>query len=172
MQKVLTKEFFLRPTLLVAKELLGKFLVIEVGGSKKEAMITEVEAYDGPLDLASHASRGQTPRNKIMFADGGNWYVYFCYGMHYMLNVTIGVKDYPAAILIRGVEGAKGPGRVTKFFGIDKSFNEQSATKKTGLYIVDKGVVIKPKDIKKTARTGVDYAGPIWATKEYKFYIE
>lgn len=171
MRKLLDKKFFLRPTLIVAKELLGKYLVLEKNGKRIEALITEVEAYDGFEDKASHASRGQTPRNKIMFEEGGRWYIYFCYGMHHMLNVTTGERDYPAAVLIRAIDKAKGPGRVTKYFGIDKCYNEKPASKKTGLYIEDRGVKIDPKKIRKTARTGVDYAGLVWAKKEYKFFV-
>ena len=101
--KVLNKNFFNRPTLIVAKDLLGKYLIRRLNGKIKRFMITEVEAYDGFKDKASHASRGKTVRNAPMFGEAGVWYVYFTYGMHYMLNIVTGKKDYPAAILIRGV---------------------------------------------------------------------
>jgi DNA-3-methyladenine glycosylase len=110
-RKVLNKKFFCRPTLEVAQDLLGKFLVCKTSslykgglrGVKEVAvMITEVEAYDGPNDKASHASRGLTERNAVMFDEGGCFYVYLCYGMYEMLNIVTGKKDYPAAILFRG----------------------------------------------------------------------
>src|SRR3989338_2229715 len=101
MRKILPQSFFDRPTLAVARALLGKFLVRRTGKKTLEAMITEVEAYDGPEDRASHASRGITPRTKIMFGEAGRLYVYFTYGMHWMLNVVTGSRGYPAAVLIR-----------------------------------------------------------------------
>ncbi len=97
------KKFFDRPTLVVAQDLLGKFLVRKRNGKVITAMITEVEAYDGPKDKASHARHGLTARNTPMFGPAGHWYVYFTYGMHWMLNVVTGAKGYPAAVLIRGV---------------------------------------------------------------------
>ncbi len=115
MRKILSEKFFNRPAPEIAKDLLGKFLVRRfprkspaqncVGDKsaprETAMMITEVEAYDGPFDKASHASKGRTERNKIMFGPPGYFYVYFTYGMHWMLNVVIGPKDYPSAVLIR-----------------------------------------------------------------------
>jgi len=134
------------------------------------AMITEVEAYVGPQDLASHASKGRTPRTEVMFGKSGYWYVYLIYGVHYCLNIVTEEKDYPAAILIRGVEDISGPGRVTKYFNIDKGFNAMLASKKTGLWIEDRGAVIKPTQIKRGKRIGVDYAGK-WKDKLWRFYM-
>ena len=133
MKKILTQESFDRPTLKVAEELLGKYLVRKYRGREIAAMITEVEAYDGPNDLASHASHGRTERTKIMFGPPGRWYVYFTYGMHWMLNIVTGPEEYPAAILIRAVEEVNGPARTTKFFKVDKQFNGKTASRKTGL---------------------------------------
>ena len=133
-------------------------------------MITEVEAYVGPQDLASHASKGRTPRTEVMFGKSGYWYVYLIYGVHYCLNIVTEEKDYPAAILIRGVEDISGPGRVTKYFNIDKGFNAMLASKKTGLWIEDRGAVIKPTQIKRGKRIGVDYAGK-WKDKLWRFYM-
>ncbi|MBI2626024.1 MAG: DNA-3-methyladenine glycosylase, partial [Candidatus Nealsonbacteria bacterium] len=102
----LQRSFFLRPTLLVSKELLGKYLVRKIGRKILVGKITETEAYDGFKDKASHASRGNTERNKVMFDEGGRWYVYFTYGMHWMLNIVTGPQKYPAAVLIRGIDKA------------------------------------------------------------------
>ncbi len=135
-------------------------------------MITEVEAYDGSKDKASHASRGKTERNKAMFGEAGNWYVYFTYGMHWMLNIVTGPKDYPAAILIRGTDKISGPARITKYLKIDKKFNAKPANKKTGLWTEDRGVKINPSMIKRGKRIGVAYAGE-WADKPYRFtYVQ
>ncbi|MDI6717744.1 MAG: DNA-3-methyladenine glycosylase [Patescibacteria group bacterium] len=101
MKKILPKKFFNRSALIVAKDLLGKVLVRRYKGKIIRLIITEVEAYDGFNDKASHASKGKTERNKIMFEKGGYFYVYFIYGMHWMFNIVVGPKNYPAAILIR-----------------------------------------------------------------------
>ena len=131
-------------------------------------MITETEAYVGPEDKASHAHRGKTSRNAPMFGPAGRWYVYFTYGMHWMLNIVTGRKDYPAAVLIRGVEGISGPGRVTKKLKIDKRFNNKSASQRVGLWIEDHEIKIKKSKIKRLPRVGVDYAGK-WAKKPLRF---
>lgn len=167
---ILKNYFFEKRTIPVAQKLLGKFLVRKIGKKEIAGMITEVEAYIGMEDKASHASRGQTERNKIMFGKAGHWYVYFTYGIHWMLNIVTEKENYPAAILIRGVENAKGPGRLTKFFQIDKSFNGKSADRKTGLWIEDRGVKINPRQIKRGKRVGVGYAGK-WKDKLWRFYF-
>ncbi|MCL4437553.1 DNA-3-methyladenine glycosylase, partial [Patescibacteria group bacterium] len=119
MAKILNQNFFNRPTTKVAKELLGKFLVIRKGNQKIALMIIETEAYDGPNDKASHASRGKTKRTEPMFGEAGNFYIYLIYGMYYLLNVVTGPKNYPAAVLIRGAEKIdknplklNGPGKI------------------------------------------------------------
>src|SRR3990167_9807467 len=139
MARMLGPAFFDRPTLTVAKDLLGKFLVRRVRGKTVALMIVETEAYDGFKDLASHAHRGQTPRNTPMFGKPGTIYVYFTYGMHWMLNLVCGKKEYPAAVLIRGVEGVSGPALLTRFLKIDKSLNHKPLGKKTGLWVEDRG---------------------------------
>src|ERR1700722_17791779 len=97
--KILPQPFFNRPTLLVARELLGKYIVHRHGRKMISLMITEVEAYDGPLDLASHAGRKRyskdatTGRASIMFGEAGRFYMFFTYGIHWMANVVTGPKD-------------------------------------------------------------------------------
>lgn len=168
MKKVLKEGFFEQPTLLVAENLLGKCLVRK----GRAFMITEIEAYDGFDDKASHASRGETPRNKVMFGEAGVWYVYFVYGMHHMLNIVTGAKGYPAAVLIRGVEGISGPARLTKALGVDRQMNEQKAEPEGGLWIEDRGIIIPKNRIKKTPRIGVVYAGEEWALKPWRFVLK
>ena len=99
-----------------------------IDGSVSRYMITEVEAYRGIEDLACHASKGRTLRTEIMFQEGGCLYMYFIYGMYWMLNIVTGGKDDPQAVLIRGVEGYSGPGRLTKSLGIDKSYYGEDIT--------------------------------------------
>jgi DNA-3-methyladenine glycosylase len=177
---ILPPAFFNRPVLKVAPELLGKYLVRRIGrgqASKTIALpITEVEAYDGPHDKACHASKGRTARTAPMFGPGGRFYVYFCYGIHWMLNIVTGPKGYPAAILIRAAGGINGPAKLTKHLQISKSLNKKPADKASGLWFEDRGTNrskdrIAKKDIKRSPRIGVDYAGPVWAKKPYRFTL-
>ncbi|MBI2640867.1 MAG: DNA-3-methyladenine glycosylase [Candidatus Sungbacteria bacterium] len=201
MHKLLSKDFFNRPTLQVAQELLGKFLVRKIGHRKIFGIITEVEAYIGPKDKASHASRGRTKRTEVMFGKPGYWYVYLIYGMYYCLNIVTEKEHYPAAVLIRSIvtsdshsnilkniriDEVRGPGKVCKYFKIDKRFNAKHANKKTGLWIAahspseraspnkvgreDYGIKISPRQIKRGKRIGVDYAGK-WKDKPWRFYV-
>jgi DNA-3-methyladenine glycosylase len=170
-RRVKAKEFRSRDTVAIARRLLGKYLVHGTPGGEVAAMITEVEAYDGPRDRASHASRGRTPRNAVMFGPGGVWYVYLCYGVHEMLNLVTGPDEYPAAVLIRGVEGVAGPGRVTRVFGIDRRHNGTACAPAGGLWIEDRGVRLRRGAIKAMPRVGVDYAGPVWAGKRWRFVL-
>ena len=166
MGTILNKAFYQRPVLTVAEELVGKYLVCENG----EGMIIEVEAYDGPEDKACHASKGLSERTAPMFGPAGHWYVYLCYGMYWMLNIVTGDQGYPAAVLIRGVGKFDGPGKLTKNLKVDKQFNSLKADKKTGLWIEDRGEIIKPSAIKRTPRIGVAYAQE-WADKPYRFVL-
>lgn len=172
MKKELKEDFFNRDTKIVAQELLGKFLVRKIGKKEIAVMITETEAYDGPNDLASHASKGKTKRTKIMFGRPGNFYVYLCYGMHYMLNVVTREHGYPAAVLLRGIENFDGPGKVTKFFKIGKNFNAKPAEESTGLWFEDREEVVSKNNIKKLPRVGVGYAGPAWSDKKWRFKLK
>ena len=156
----------------VAPWLLGRILVrAAVDGGVTRHVITETEAYNGPEDKACHASKGRTARTDVMFRPGGVWYVYLCYGMHEMLNLVVGPEDFPAAVLIRGVQGAEGPGRVTKRLGINRTLNGLPATKASGLFIEDAGSVVSKKWIQTSPRIGVDYAGPVWAGKRWRFVL-
>ncbi len=175
MNHMLPADFFNQDTVTVAKKLLGKFLVRSINGKEVAAMITETEAYDGLQDLASHASRGMTPRTEIMFGHPGNFYVYLIYGIHEMLNVVTREHSYPAAVLIRGIltednTHLDGPGKVTKFLAIDRSLNTKPASKATGLWVEDRGVI--PPKIHKLPRIGVAYAGPIWSAKKLRFLMQ
>jgi DNA-3-methyladenine glycosylase len=159
-------------TVELARRLLGRHLVVRrPDGSIQAHRITEVEAYDGEADLASHASRGRTCRTEVMFGPGGVWYVYLCYGIHEMLNLVTGPRDRPAAILIRGLEGLPGPGRLTRALGIDRRFNGAPATRKTGLWLEDRDGPEARFRIRASARIGVDYAGPVWARKPWRFTL-
>lgn len=208
---IVPQNFYNRSSLLVAQDLLGCFLVRkfssdnrlslakrEVGRESKISLsltkgeikrgvlklkIVETEAYEGSNDLASHASRGRTPRNEVMFGPPGITYVYFTYGMHYLLNIVTGKIDYPAAVLIRAVEpiiiseqkikpATNGPAKLTKCLQIDKNFNNTPIyIKKHGLWIENRADKIKSSQIVKTTRIGIDYAG-IYKNKKWRFYLK
>jgi len=172
MRKVLSKKFFERPAPITAQDLIGKYLVKKEHGKESAFMITEVEAYEGHEDKASHASKGKTKRTEIMFGPAGVFYVYLVYGMYEMLNITTGAKDYPAAVLIRGVEDINGPGRLTKSLKIKRVLNGKKVACESGFWIEDRGEKILKNRIKKTPRIGVDYAGPVWSKKQYRFVLE
>lgn len=160
-----------RGTVALARALLGKVLVRTTAAGREERVIVETEAYVGAQDLACHASKGCTPRTQVMFGPGGVWYVYLCYGIHEMLNLVTGPAGHPAAILIRGVEGAIGPGRVTKRLAIDRALNARPAAPESGLHLEDHGIIAPPRHVIAGPRVGIDYAGPIWAAKPWRFQI-
>ena len=110
MSDKLTKDFYTRNVLIVAREVLGKIFVFDEkqNGKKLSAKIVEVEAYDGKIDEAAHTFNGKTERNKIMFEDGGYLYVYFTYGKHFCANIVTGKKDHGTAVLLRGMEPING----------------------------------------------------------------
>lgn len=166
----LPDDFFQRDVLEVAPELLGKLLVREFdNGILKKYSITEVEAYRGKNDLACHASKGRTPRTEIMYHTGGHIYMYLIYGMYWMLNIVTSVKDIPQAILIRGIEGFNGPGKLTKALALDKSFYGQHLNTSENLWIENSE--IKP-DYITTPRIGIDYAGEIWKNKPWRYIVK
>jgi DNA-3-methyladenine glycosylase len=166
----LTKDFYLRDVLDVAPGILGKQLVLKNSDKTlKRFLITEVEAYRGPEDLACHASKGRTPRTEIMFHPGGNLYVYFVYGMYWMLNVVTGKIDEPQAVLIRGIEGYNGPGKLTKMLGIDRSYYGEDLTESDRIWIEDAG--LKP-EYKTSPRIGINYAGDYWKEVPWRYIIK
>ncbi|MCS7222797.1 MAG: DNA-3-methyladenine glycosylase [Anaerolineae bacterium] len=151
---VLPLEFYARDTLIVARELLGQRLVRMIEGVRLSGHIVEVEAYQGEDDLASHAARGKTLRNAVMFGPPGHAYVYFTYGMHYCLNVVTEPEGTPAAVLIRAIapieglemmrqnrpgqpdeELTNGPAKLCQALRIDRTCNGVPLTEASGLFI-------------------------------------
>ena len=168
----LAADFFDRPADRVARDLIGAWLVVRgADGSTTRHAVFETEAYLGAHDLACHGSRGLTKRNATMFGPAGRWYVYLCYGMHWMLNIVTGGEGVPAAVLIRGVGDHVGPGRVTKALGIDRSHDGQPASRRAGLWFEAGGVRVPPRRIARTPRIGVGYAGA-WAKKPLRFVVD
>lgn len=151
-----------------AKALLGKWLCRRLpDGSVLKARIVETEAYCGESDTACHAHCGKTARNAPMYEPGGIAYIYLCYGMHNLLNVVTGVKDYPEAVLIRGVEGSIGPGRVTKFLQIDRTLNREPLTTSKRLWI-EADEAPQPC-FKATPRIGIAYATNHDQNRKWRF---
>jgi DNA-3-methyladenine glycosylase len=160
----------MRPAADVARELIGMTLVRVTDEGTRRYMIVETEAYEGAHDLASHSSKGRTARTDVMFGPAGRLYVYRIYGLHWMLNVVTGEADEGAAVLIRGLDGISGPGRVSACLEIDASLNARPATRATGLWF-EFGVRSKPVRVECTRRIGVDYAGPYWAQRKLRFKL-
>jgi len=169
---LLSRDYFKNTnTVMLAEDLLGKYLVRDLGnGQLMKSMIIETEAYHGETDQACHARFGKTDRNQVMYQEGGVWYVYLCYGIHWLLNIVTGERDFPSAILIRGITDASGPGRVTKRLGIDKSFYGLTASPESGLWVEDHGYCSNGK-IDITPRIGIDYAGEC-AKKPWRFVLK
>jgi DNA-3-methyladenine glycosylase len=174
----LSRRFYQRPALAVARALLGKVLVHQGARGVRAGRIVETEAYLGPHDLASHASRGRTARTEVMFGPAGHAYVYLVYGMHWCFNVVTGQTDEAAAVLVRGVEplagippGVRtdGPGRLTRALGIDRAQNGADLTR-AALCILD-GRGPARGAVRRGPRIGVDYAGR-WATRPFRFWVE
>ena len=169
--KRLTQSFFERPTLQVARDLIGKSLVRRIGRTPILAMITETEAYIGENDLACHARFGRTARNSVMYGAAGVWYVYLIYGMHWMLNVVTEKEDKPAAVLIRAAainrsgENLCGPGKVTKGLKVNGSFYGKSAISGE-LEIQDYGM--SSMRVITTPRIGIEYA-QAYKSKKWRF---
>jgi DNA-3-methyladenine glycosylase len=165
--------------LLITEELIGKFLVTNIDGMLTSGMIVEAEAYNGVVDKASHAYNDRrTKRNEIMYADGGFAYVYLCYGIHHMFNVVTNQKDIPHAILIRAVvpmdgietilkrrnqetitnKTSNGPGTASTSLGI-KTLHSGISLSDNVIWLEDRSITFKKKEILKSPRIGVDYAG-------------
>jgi DNA-3-methyladenine glycosylase len=164
--KRLDRSFFARDVLEVAPNLIGKQLVINDGSICIGYMITEVEAYRGEEDLACHASKGRTARTEIMYHSGGHLYIYLIYGMYWMLNIVTGRKDIPEAVLIRGIEGYNGPGKLTRQLNIDKSFYGEDLCESERIWITEGNGTFR---FARTPRIGIDYAGEPWISKPWRF---
>ena len=156
---LLKTEWFSRPATRLAPLLLGKLLCRRLpDGTVLRYRITETECYFGEEDTACHAHKGRTPRTDTLYQGGGITYVYLCYGIHSLLNLVTGEKDHPEAVLIRGIEGASGPGRVTKRLEITCADNRLILTPENGIWIEDDGT--PPPAYVALPRVGIDYADP------------
>jgi DNA-3-methyladenine glycosylase len=176
----LNRDAFNRPTLRVARDLVGIYIVRSFNGRRVSAMIMETEAYKGPKDAASHAyGWRRTPRVEPLYRDGGTAYVYLVYGMHWLLNFSTAGEGKPEGVLIRGVaiergagrEIVVGPGRVTRSLRIDKKLDGVDVTTSKEIWLEDRGIRMPAWRIMKGPRVGVDYAGPYWAARPWRFWV-
>ncbi len=174
MRRILSRIDFNRPTLSVARSLIGKYLVRSIDGRMLAGKIVEVEAYVGPQDKACHASKGRTPRTEVLFGPPGVAYVYLIYGMYHCLNVVTEREEFPAAILIRAIEIdgelIDGPGRLCRALQIDRCLNRVDLTTCESLWFEDRGILVERGDVGAHPRVGVDYAGE-WAKKPWRFRL-
>ena len=155
-------EFYHRPCLEVARDLVGKVIVHK--GIRMR--ISETEAYCGEADTACHASRGRTKRTEVLYADAGTIYVYLCYGIHWLMNIITGDVDDPQGVLIRACAEAPGPGKLTKQLGITGAHNRKSILETPDLWIEDDGFrcqIIPDK------RVGIGYASQEDQDKLWRF---
>ncbi len=170
MNERLKKDFYRNDIAIVAEKLLGKIIVRKFEtGVEERFRISEIEMYIGEEDLACHAAKGRTKRTEVMYSDGGRVYVYLIYGIHWLLNIVTGKMNQPQAILIRGVKGINGPGKVGKVLKLDKSFYGEDLEKSNRLWIEDDGLFY---NYTAHPRINVDYAGKIWKNKLYRFKID
>lgn len=173
----LQEKFYCQSTLEVAKQLLGKKIVIQKP-NYLEARIIETEAYLGPQDKAAHTCNGKTKRNQIVWGSPGCLYVYLIYGMYWMLNITTDARDLPQCVLIRAVDAkgvsldkTNGPGKTARFLGIDQSFYGESLITSKRIGVID-ARALPDKNIITGPRVNIDYAGTPWTKKRWRFYIK
>ena len=182
----LSPNFYNRPTLTVARELIGARLVRILDGIKLVGIITETEAYISQKDLACHAKAGLTARTALMFGEPGHAYVYFTYGSHWMLNVVTEREGFPAAVLIRAIqpiEGVEimsarrsgrdtfGPGKLTQAMGITKSENGADLTETTNGLWIEAGVKVPNSLVTKGPRVGLNNTPEPWLSKPWRFLV-
>ncbi|HEX5314450.1 MAG TPA: DNA-3-methyladenine glycosylase [Gammaproteobacteria bacterium] len=183
----LPRDFYARGAVAVARALLGKLLVREYRGERLSGIISEVEGYLGERDSASHAFRGPTPRNAVMFGEGGHIYVYFVYGMHHCMNVVAGREGRAAAVLLRGIrplEGiatmrrlrmgreplADGPGKLCQALAIDRSLDGHDLTRGEKLWIESRPAPSRSA-IGASPRIGIAYALPEHRDAKWRFFL-
>lgn len=188
---ILGYDFFDRPTLQVARDLIGQRLVRQIGGQRVSGLIVETEAYVGPNDSASHASKGRTSRTEVMFGPPGRTYVYLIYGIHYLLNLVTETQDFPAAVLIRALEPVEGleaiqarrprikratgltngPGKLSQALDIDSKLHNWDVTLGQKLWLEPAEPPSTPI-IATGPRIGIDYAQPADRAAPWRFWMQ
>jgi DNA-3-methyladenine glycosylase len=168
--------FFARPAPLVARDLLGQRLVHLDRGIRRAARVVEAEAYHGPLDRASHAFRGPTPRAGIMYGGAGVAYVYVIYGQHACLNVVTGSPGEPSAVLLRAAEplegclhATRGPGNLCRALGLTAGTHNGLDLGGATLFF-ERGPAWRGRVVV-TPRVNVESAGRFWAARRWRFLL-
>ena len=184
---ILSRDFYNRPTLTVARELIGAHLVRILDGVKLVGLIVETEAYISEKDLACHAKAGHTARTAPMYGEPGHAYIYFTYGHHWMLNAVTEREGFPAAVLIRAIQPIEGidvmmkrregrdtfgPGKLTQALGITKSENQADITGTASGLWVEVGQVIPNKNVTKSPRVGLNNTPEPWLSKPWRFKVK
>ena len=160
----LQQDFFRRPCVEVARDLVGKVLIFQ----GQRLRISETEAYCGEADTACHASKGRTRRTEVMYMEAGTVYVYLCYGMHWMLNLVTGEAEEPEAVLIRACREAPGPGKLTKKLGITGELNRASVVSSDVLWVEDDGFSCF---VTTAPRVGIGYASAQDQARLWRFVL-
>ena len=160
-------DFYHRPCLQVAKDLVGKVLVHKTTDRELRLRISETECYCGEADTACHAHKGRTKRTEVLYAKAGTIYVYLCYGMHWLLNIVTGEEEAPEAVLIRACVEAGGPGKLTKALQITGELNRNSILGDV-LWIEDDGMACSVQTDK---RVGIGYASQEDQNRQWRFIM-
>jgi len=187
---VIARSFFNRPTLTVARELLGQRLVKLEGDQRIGGLITEAEAYIGTEDDGCHARAGLTNRNRSMWGPPGHAYVYFTYGMHWMLNIVCERDGFPAAVLLRGVKPVEGhevirrrragrpeseltdgPAKLCQAFAIDRSFDGLDLCHPQSVIFITRDVMIPEQSVTIGPRVGLNKVREPWKSKPWRFRV-
>jgi DNA-3-methyladenine glycosylase len=184
---VLSRSFYNRSTLTVARELIGARLVRIACGRMLVGLIVETEAYIGESDLACHAKAGLTPRTAPMYGEPGHAFVYFTYGNHWMLNAVTEREGFPAAVLIRAIQPIEGvdvmskrrggrdtfgPGKLTQALGITKTENTVDLTEPASLLRIEAGVRVPNSLVTKSPRVGLNTTPEPWLSKPWRFKVK
>ena len=183
----LPREFYNRPTLTVARELIGARLVRVLDGVRLSGLITETEGYLGEKDMGSHARAGRTPRTSVMYEAPGHAYVYFTYGNHWMLNAVTEPEGTPCAVLIRAiwpVEAAEimlerrsgrdtfGPGKLCQAMGIGKEQNRADLTRRDDGLWIEPGIAVPDSAVTIGPRVGLNTTPEPWLSKPWRFLVK
>jgi len=185
--RFLPYQFYSRPTLTVARELIGARLVRILDGVKLAGLITETEAYISEKDLACHARAGRTPRTQVMYGEPGHAYVYFTYGNHWMLNVVTEQEGFPAAVLIRAIQPIEGieimlkrrngrdtfgPGKLCQAMGIGKEQNGVDLTETASGLWIEAGAKVPDSLVTKGPRVGLNNTPEPWKSRPWRFLVK
>ncbi len=183
---ILPRDFYNRPTLKVARDLIGARLVRILDSVKLVGLIVETEAYISEKDLACHAKAGRTPRTQVMYGEAGHAYVYFTYGNHWMLNVVTEKEGFPAAVLLRAIQPVEGvdvmmkrrqgrdtfgPGKICQAMGIGNSENQADLTETASGLWIEAGVRVPNSAVTKSPRVGLNNTPEPWLSKPWRFKV-